>query len=107
MYTDDDTYPSFSDLTSTFVYARLRRSSASVTTGYSLDALERWSRRARTWATGDEPTDLPRIARKPKKTAFPRDVFVYFINGAKERNPAAARKLISMLGESRASRLAK
>jgi hypothetical protein len=25
-----------------------------------------------------------------------RDVFIYFISGAKERNPAAARKLLSM-----------
>ncbi len=102
VYVDDATYPGFSDLTSTFVYARLRRSSASVATGYSQDALAQWARRARTWAKGKEPTDLPRIARKPKKaerpiTLVPRDVYIYFISGAKERNPAAARKLISML----------
>ena len=97
VYADDATYPGIADVTSTFVYARLRRSSAAVAAGYSLAALERWSRRARTWATGSEPTDLPRIARRPKKAAIARDVFVYFINGAKERNPAAARKLISML----------
>lgn len=103
VYADDATQPSCADLTSTFVYARLRRSSASVTTGYSPDALEGWSRRARTWARGSEPTDLPRIARKPKKAASPRDVFIYFINGAKERNPAAARKLVSMLGTPRAN----
>jgi hypothetical protein len=32
------------------------------------------------------------------KPARARDVFIYFIAGAKERNPAAARKLISILG---------
>jgi len=86
VYADDHTHPRFSDLTSTFVYARLRRSSPSVATGYSLDALERWSGRAQQWARGDEPRDLPRIARRPRKAAHPREVFLYFINGAKERN---------------------
>jgi uncharacterized protein YecE (DUF72 family) len=98
VYEDDATYPGAADLTSTFVYARLRRSAASVATGYSQDALKRWSRRARTWANGGEPADLPRIAPKATKPALPRDVFIYFIAGAKERNPSAARKLISILG---------
>lgn len=99
VYADDPSYPCFADLSSTFVYARLRSSSSSIVTGYSRDALQQWTRRARTWAGGTEPTDLPRIEpRKLKRHAAPRDVFVYFINGAKERNPAAARRLISMLG---------
>jgi uncharacterized protein YecE (DUF72 family) len=97
VYEDDDTHAGFADLTSRFVYARLRRSAASVVTGYSLDALKQWSRRAQTWAQGKEPTDLPRIASQPKAAAQPRDVFIYFINGAKERAPAAARKLLSIL----------
>jgi uncharacterized protein YecE (DUF72 family) len=98
VYEDDTTHPGFADLTSSFVYARLRRSIASVTTGYSLDALKLWSRRAKTWAKGSEPTDLPRVAPKTKTPAAPRDVFIYFINGAKERAPAGAQKLISLLG---------
>jgi uncharacterized protein YecE (DUF72 family) len=101
VYEDDDTHPGFADLTSTFVYARLRRSTAAVVTGYSLDDLKRWSRRAKTWAEGKEPRDLPRVAppAKPKAATAPRDVFVYFINGAKERAPAAAGKMISLLGK--------
>jgi uncharacterized protein YecE (DUF72 family) len=95
---DDAIHPGFADLTSTFVYARLRRASAAVATGYPLDDLKKWSRRAQTWAKGNEPSDLPRIAAKPRTTAGPRDVFIYFINGAKERAPAAAQKLISLLG---------
>ena len=100
VFEDDATHPAFADLTSTFVYARLRRSAASLATGYTLAALKHWSRRATTWAQGKEPPDLPRIAPKPKPkaTAQPRDVFIYFINGAKERAPAAAQKLISILG---------
>jgi uncharacterized protein YecE (DUF72 family) len=97
VYEDDDTHPGAADLTSTFVYARLRRSNASILTGYAPDDLKRWSRRAKTWALGKEPTDLPRIAPKPKAVATPRDVFIYFINGAKERAPAAAQKLLALL----------
>lgn len=53
--------------------------------------------RDRTWAKGREPTDLPKIEPKIGAAALPRDVFIYFINGAKERAPAAAQKLISIL----------
>jgi uncharacterized protein YecE (DUF72 family) len=96
---DDATHPALADLTSTFVYARLRRCTASVTTGYSLAALKQWARRAQTWAKGQEPADLPQVAPRPKAATQPRDVFIYFINGAKERAPAAAQKLISILGQ--------
>ena len=98
VYEDDATHPGFADLTSAFVYARLRRSIASIETGYSLQDLKRWSRRVNTWATGKEPADLPRVGPKSKAAALPRDVFIYFINGAKERAPAGAQKLISILG---------
>ena len=98
VYEDDAAHPALADLTSTFVYARLRRSAAAVATGYSLIALKQWARRAKTWAKGDEPTDLSRVTPRPKAALQPRDVFLYFINGAKERAPAAARKLLSLLG---------
>jgi len=94
---DDDSQPGFADLTGSFVYARLRRSAASVATGYPGDDLKKWARRAVTWAAGKEPADLPRIAPRLKAAARGRDVFVYFINGAKERAPAAALRLMSLL----------
>jgi uncharacterized protein YecE (DUF72 family) len=97
VYEDDATHPAFSDLTSTFVYARLRRCVASCATGYSLAALKKWSLRVQLWASGTEPADLPRVAAARRTAAPPRDVFIYFINGAKERAPAAAQKLISMV----------
>jgi uncharacterized protein YecE (DUF72 family) len=98
VYEDDATHPEFADLTSAFVYARLRRSAASCATGYSLASLKQWALRAQTWAGGKEPADLPRIAPRQRAAAQPRQVFIYFINGAKERAPAAAQRLISMLG---------
>jgi len=96
VFEDDANYPACADLTANFVYARLRRSAATVKTGYSLDALKRWARRAQSWAEGREPRDLPRIAGKSAVVAS-RDVFIFFINGAKERAPAAAQKLLALL----------
>ena len=96
---DDETYPGFSDVTADFVYARLRRSKSSEPTGYPVAQIRQWAERASDWARGEEPSDLPRVAgAKPAKTQ-PRDVFIYFINGAKERAPAAAMRLLQELAE--------
>ncbi|HKE46585.1 MAG TPA: DUF72 domain-containing protein [Rhodanobacteraceae bacterium] len=93
VFTDSDEYPSFADATGDFVYARLMRAEASNPTGYATPALDAWARRAREWSDGGEPADLPRVQPAPA-AAGARDVFVYFINGAKERAPAAAMALI-------------
>lgn len=96
---DDETYPGFADATGDFIYARLRRSVATEATGYPSIEIERWAQRARTWASGAEPDDLPRVEKiTAAAKSQPRDVFVYFINGAKERAPAAAMALIGRLG---------
>lgn len=96
VFTDSDDYPSFADLTTDFVYARLMRSEAERETGYAPKALDEWANRAREWAAGGQPADLPRVVEKaPAKKK--RDVFVYFISAAKERNPAAAMALIERL----------
>lgn len=96
VFTDSRDYPSFADATADFVYLRLMRSRPDIANGYSDDELALWARRAREWARGDEPEDVPRIdpAAAP---AMPREVFVYFISAAKERNPAAAMALIEQL----------
>jgi uncharacterized protein YecE (DUF72 family) len=96
VYTDSPDYPSFADITADFVYARLMRSRSGVATGYPVDELATWTRRTRQWASGDEPGDLPRIGSEAEASA-PREVFVYFISAAKERNPAAAMALIDRL----------
>lgn len=96
VFTDSAEYPSFADVTGDFVYARLRCSEAKHATGYAPAALDAWARRAGEWARGGEPDDLPRVA-PPLAAASERDVFVYFINGAKERAPAAAIALLDRL----------
>jgi uncharacterized protein YecE (DUF72 family) len=97
VFADADAYPSIADVAGDFVYARLQRASAAEPTGYSAAALDLWADRLRTWASGGEPEGLPRLA--PPQTVPPglRDCFVYFIDGAKERAPAAAVALIERL----------
>ena len=99
VFTDSTEYPAFGDLTAPFVYARLMRSESSIETGYSAPLLAAWAKIARTFARGAEPAEFPRLAGPVAKSG-PRDVFVFFINGAKERAPAAARALLSQLAKS-------
>jgi uncharacterized protein YecE (DUF72 family) len=94
---DSDEHPLIADVTGSFVYARLMRSNADVPTGYAASDLDLWTQRARTWARGAEPSDLPHLEAANPTPAAPRDVFVYFISGAKERAPAAALELLERL----------
>ncbi len=96
VFAESETHPSIADVTADFVYLRLQRSASDIETGYADADLERWAARAREWAAGGAPADLPTIGKgKPEKTK--RDVFVFFIASAKERNPAAAEALIECL----------
>ena len=97
VFTDSPDYPSFADITGDFVYARLMRSESDIPTGYRPKELDAWAKRARQWAEGGAPDDLPHVQKNaaPKK---PRDVFIYFISAAKERNPAAAMALQERVG---------
>jgi uncharacterized protein YecE (DUF72 family) len=83
------------DVTADFVYARLEGAVASQKTGYAPAALDAWAQRLRDWAEGGVPRDLEGLDTPP--AAQPRDVFAYFISGAKERNPAAAMAMIEKL----------
>jgi uncharacterized protein YecE (DUF72 family) len=76
---DDAKFPAFEEVTADFAYLRLRRCVEEEPTGYSPEALDAWAERARGLA------------------ADGRDVFLYFINGAKVRAPAAAQALIEKL----------
>ncbi|MGY0650444.1 DUF72 domain-containing protein [Luteimonas sp. A537] len=99
VFTDSDEHPSFADVTADFVYARLMRARAGTPTGYPGAELARWAERARTWAAGRDPGDLPRVEPASGGAAVPRDVFVFFISAAKERNPAAAMALHERLAD--------
>jgi uncharacterized protein YecE (DUF72 family) len=76
VFADSDEYPEIDEATAGFTYARLMRSRYEEETGYAPDELSRWLDRAQGWGSGG------------------RDVFVYFINGAKIRAPAAASAFI-------------
>jgi uncharacterized protein YecE (DUF72 family) len=62
-----------------FAYARLQRCRAEEANGYPPAEIAAWADRARDWASDG------------------REVFAFFISGAKERAPAAARALIAEL----------
>ena len=74
----DSAYPRIEARTAPFSYLRVMGTKASVPKGYTPAALARWRERAQT------------LAREG-------DVFFYFISGAKERNPQAARALLAGL----------
>ncbi|MFI8615715.1 DUF72 domain-containing protein [Acidovorax sp. NPDC077693] len=82
VHTDSEKFPAIADAEADFAYLRLMRSQADVPTGYTPEAIARWADGVRAWTGGERP----------------RDVFVYFINGAKERAPAGAMELMAQLG---------
>jgi uncharacterized protein YecE (DUF72 family) len=92
---DSDEYPCIADLSGDFAYARLQRSREAEATGYEAAELDRWAEVARAWARGESPAGFPYVADPPPPRA--RDTYVFFISGAKERNPAAAQALIGRL----------
>lgn len=81
---DAEDRPEFPGLTADFVYARLRRCVASEPLGYPPEALDAWAERFRSLAGAAQSR---------------RDCFIYLINGAKERAPAAAEALIRRLAD--------
>jgi uncharacterized protein YecE (DUF72 family) len=97
VFTDSPKYPSLADLTGSFVYARLMRSVSSETNGYPTAELKKWAARAKSWAEGHDPADLPHTGAVQRDGAA-KDVFIYFISAAKERNPAAAVALAKLAG---------
>ena len=97
MFTDSDDYPSFADLTGDFLYARLMRTEPDHAAGVEPRVLDALALCAACWRSGEEPAGLPRI-ESPAESAAPRDVFLFFISGAKEKAPAAAMALLQRLG---------
>ncbi|HEU0098003.1 MAG TPA: DUF72 domain-containing protein [Allosphingosinicella sp.] len=95
VFADSEEFPCLADLSGDFAYARLQRSRADLATGYSGPELDRWAQVASRWARGESPEGFPYAARPPKPRA--RETYVFFISGAKERNPAAAEALIARL----------
>lgn len=80
VYAHSEDYPCFEEQTADFTYARLQQCREEEDAGYAAAELDRWADQARAWAEGG------------------RDVFVFFIAGAKVRAPAAAMALIERVG---------
>ncbi|MBA3479448.1 MAG: DUF72 domain-containing protein [Lautropia sp.] len=98
VFTDSPEFPSFADRTAGFVYARLMNADLRYKHGYPPKALDLWASRAKQWSAGAVASDLPRVlADDSTSLPPPTDVFVFFINGAKERAPAAAMALLKRL----------
>jgi uncharacterized protein YecE (DUF72 family) len=95
VYARSNEHPAIADVTADFVYARLECAVAEEPLGYAPADLDRLADAAKAWATGGGPDDLPLIAAPAP--VRPRETFVFFIAGAKERNPAAAQALIARL----------
>ena len=74
----DSVYPRIQARTAPFSYLRVMGTKKSAPKGYAPAALARWRERVQTLARDG-------------------DVFLYFISGAKERNPQAARALLATL----------
>ena len=80
VFGDDDEFPCIDSDTADFAYSRLQRMQSDVPTGYDEASLNAFAARARRW--------------KSKGL----DAYVFMINGAKERAPAAALALQERLG---------
>ena len=72
VFGDDDEFPCIEADTASFAYARLQRMREDVATGYDEAALESFAKRTRRWRRDG------------------RDSYIFMINGAKIRAPAAA-----------------
>lgn len=89
-YAHHHEYPEFADVTADFVYARLQRGEDSNPAAYPPKELDRWAERAKIWAEGGQPDDLPYADPDKKPQRKPRDVFVYIIHEGKLRAPQGA-----------------
>ena len=96
VFTDADGYPSFADITGSFLYVRVMRTNAELPQGCTPAALDQLAACARTWSFGHEPTGVPKV-ENASAPVVPRDVFLFFISGAKEKAPAAAMALLQRL----------
>jgi len=97
VYADSDDYPAIADVTADFTYARLQRCVESEPAGYPKKALDQWMARAKEWEEGVAPKGLDTYGTAAKPSKSKRDVFIYFISGAKVRAPHAAMAMIDRL----------
>jgi len=82
VHTDDPEIPPIADPRMELVYLRLMRTASDCDTGYAPQEIAKWAQGCKAWIDGGAS----------------REVFAFFISGAKERAPAAAMALLRELG---------
>jgi len=97
VHTDSPDYPAFGDASGPVSYARLMRTREAEPTGYAAAEIDRWADVARGWSKGEASDAFPLAAPDTAVTATPRDVFLFYISGAKVRAPQAAMATIARL----------
>jgi len=96
IFAADSEFPTIADVTADFIYARIMGTDAKEKLGYPKATLAKWADRAQRWADGEtSPKTLELLAKPAAKKK--RDVFLFVISGAKEKNPAAAQEIIAAL----------
>ena len=99
VHADSPDHPAIGDASGSVAYARLMDAREEEPLGYASDAIDRWVGVAKDWAKGGTPDAFPLAAPDDVPAAKPRDVFVFYINGAKVRAPHAAMATIERLSE--------
>ena len=79
--------PAIADVTGDFVYARLQKGDEKLKAGYPPKALDAWAARAKTWAQGGEPKDLPRVDKASAKNSRAMSSSTSFTRRSYARRP--------------------
>jgi uncharacterized protein YecE (DUF72 family) len=95
VFAADSDFPLIADVTTEFVYARIMGTAVKEKLGYPAPMLKTWAERARDWEKGNSPK--PSMLLAPPAPKKKRDVFLFVISGAKEKNPATAQAIIARL----------
>ena len=95
VFAADSDFPLIADVTADFIYARIMGTQTKEKLGYPAGMLKTWAERAQGWENGASPKTSMLVA--PPAPTKKRDVFLFVISGAKEKNPAAAERIIAAL----------
>jgi uncharacterized protein YecE (DUF72 family) len=97
VHTHSDEYPSIGDASGPVSYARLMQTREEEATGYTSSEIDRWVDVARDWTKGETGDAFPLAAPADPAPKVARDVFLFYISGAKVRAPHAAMATIEKL----------
>ena len=96
--TESDEYPALFDAQADRVYTRIMRTEAALPEGCTPQTLDQLAASAQLLCSGGLPDGMPLREQVQDVPVGPRELFVFFLSGAKERAPAAAMALMQRLG---------